>query len=82
MSNKHFRLVVQALAAASACTNFRAFDTNATTPLRNRQSYRQTARTPIAALLFENTCDFVTTRATSSIFKIPFTEFVPVALDE
>src|SRR5262249_32142385 len=46
------------------------------------QTHRQTPRAPIAALLFKSADNFVTTRSTSAIFKIPFTKLVPIAFDE
>ena len=46
------------------------------------QPDRQTPRAPIAMLMFENAGNFVATRSTTSVFKVPFAELVPVALDE
>src|SRR5439155_4415558 len=46
------------------------------------QSHWHTRRAPIAALPFKSSGNFVTTRATPAIFKIPFAELVPVALDQ
>src|SRR5207253_6462212 len=53
------------------------------TDLRSRREpQRQTPRAPIAGALLESPGDFVTARSTTTVSKIPFTEFVPIALDE
>ena len=53
------------------------------TDLRSRRElHRQTPRAPIAGALLESPGDFVTARSTPAVSKIPFAEFVPIALDE
>src|SRR5215831_3682498 len=46
------------------------------------QADRDAPCTPRVALIFEDACDFVAAKPTTSIFYIPFAEFVPVALDQ
>src|SRR5437763_4270047 len=46
------------------------------------QFYRQAPRAPMAVLLFENARDFVAAASASAVCEIPFTELVPIALDE
>src|SRR4029453_5105984 len=47
-----------------------------------RQSHRQAARAPIAALVLESPCNFVAAGSASAVLKIPLAELVPIALDE
>src|SRR5262245_24272301 len=47
-----------------------------------REPYWQSSRSPIAALLFENAGDSVTTASATIVLKVPCAELVPIAFDE
>ena len=47
-----------------------------------REPYWQSSRSPIAALLFENAGDFVTTASATTVHKVPFAELIPITFNE